>query len=72
MVKIVEIFNECQVALGDAMRTLWEKRPNYFLLYLSRGEYNAMIEGITGVSPYMTDYTMDLHNIHYQQRYIIR
>lgn len=72
MVKIVEIFNECQVALGDAMRTLWEKRPNYFLLYLSRGEYNAMMEGITGVSPYMTDYTMDLYNIHYQQRYIIR
>lgn len=72
MVKIGEIFHECEAALGDAMRTLWEKRPDYFLLYLARGEYNALMEGIKDVSPYMTDYTLDLHNIHYQQRYIIR
>lgn len=72
MVKIGEIFSKCEEALGDAMRTLWAKRPDYFLLYLARGEYNASAKGIQGVSAYMTDYTMDLHNIHYQQRYIIR
>lgn len=72
MVKIGEIFSKCEEALGDAMRKLWAERPDYFLLYLARGEYNALMEGITGVPPYMTDYAMDLHNIHYQQRYIIR
>lgn len=72
MVKIGEIFQECEEALGDAMRTLNEKRPDYFLLYLARGEYNPLMEGIAGVSPHTTDYTLDLHNIHYQQRYIIR
>lgn len=72
MVKIGEIFQECEVALGDAMRTMNAKRPDNFLLYLARGEYNAWMKGISGVSPYLTDYTMDLHNIHYQQRYIIQ
>lgn len=72
MVKIGEIFNECEVALGETMRTLWAKRPDYFLLYLARGEYNASAEGIEGISAYMTDYTMDLHNIHYQQEFIVR
>ena len=72
MVKIGEIFQECEEALRDAMRMLNAKRPDYFLLYLARGEYNPLMEGIKDGSPYMTDYTLDLHNIHYQQRYIIR
>ena len=72
MVKVGEIFQECEEALRDAMRMLNAKRPDYFLLYLARGEYNPLMEGIKDVSPYMTDYTLDLHNIHYQQRYIIR
>ena len=72
MVKIGEIFQKCEVALGDAMRKLWAERPDYFLVYLARGEYNSLSKGIAGISPYMTDYTLDLYNIHYQQLYIIQ
>lgn len=71
MVDIGKIFNECENALGDAMRTLYEDRPDYFLLFLSQGEYNHLCKNIEGLSPYMTDYTWDFQINTHQRNCIV-
>lgn len=71
MVEIGKIFNECETALGEAMKMLYQNRPDYFLLFLSQAEYNPVFKNIEGVSSYMTDYTWDFHVNYHQRNYIV-
>lgn len=71
MIDIGKIFNECETALGNAMGSLYQNRPDYFMLFLSQAEYNPLCENVEGVSPYMTDYTWDFHVNYHQRNYII-
>lgn len=69
--KIISIFQECEIALKEAIRILYENRPNYFLLFLSRAEYFPQGEHITGFSPYLIDYIPDMYNNFYQRKYVV-
>lgn len=71
MVEIAKIFNECENALGEAMKMLYQNRHDYFLLFLSQAEYNPICENIVGMSSYMTDYTWDFHVNYHQRNYIV-
>ena len=71
MVEIAKIFNECENALGEAMKVLYQTRRDYFLLFLSQTEYNPICKNIVGVSSYMTDYTWDFHVNYHQRNYIV-
>jgi hypothetical protein len=71
MVEIAKIFNECENALGEAMKMLSQNRRDYFLLFLSQTEYNPICENIVGICSYMTDYTWDFHINYHQRNYIV-
>ena len=71
MNKCSEIFNECDNAVGVALNTLYKRRPDYFLLLLARGEYNAALGKIKDAAPYLLDFNKDLYDNHYQQEFII-
>ena len=37
--KLRTIFQDCDIAVQESIVRLYENRPNYFLLFLARGEY---------------------------------
>lgn len=69
--KIASIFQECEIALKEVIRILYEERPDYFLLFLSRAEYFPQNENVSGLAPYLIDYTPDMYNNKYQRKFVV-
>lgn len=69
--KITSIFQECEVALKEAIKMLYENNQNYFLLFLSRSEYFPQNENVSGWAPYLVDYIPDMYNNIYQRKFVV-
>jgi hypothetical protein len=69
--KLRTIFQDCDIAVQESIVWLYENRPNYFLLFLARGEYFPNGENVNEFTPYLLDYMPDLYNNHYQRKFIV-
>ena len=69
--KLRTIFQDCDIAVQEAIVRLYEDQPNHFLLFLARGEYFSNGENVNGFTPYLLDYLPDLYNNYYQRKYVV-
>ena len=69
--KLRTIFQDCDIAVQEAIVRLYENQPNHFLLFLARGEYFSNEGNVKGFTPYLLDYMPDLYNNYYQRKYVV-
>lgn len=72
MERIKKIYDECEIAVLNALTNLMAKDENSFLLLLSRAELVLQNDKLESVTDILLDYRWDLKTYQYQYNFITR